>query len=109
PAPNVKRRPSGLVSTLLWVTDASAPDKRDSAEREIGIAPPPDGSIFRIVDFPAGAKGEMHSTPSVDYGLVMEGEIDMLLPGGEEVHLRAGDVLVQGGTEHAWENRESVN
>ena len=106
PAPNARVRPSGLVSTLLWTTDESpaAFAAGDRADREIGIPPPQDGSIFRVVDFPAGAKGEMHRTRSVDYGIVIEGEIDMLLPDGE-VHLRAGDVLVQQGTDHAWENR----
>jgi uncharacterized cupin superfamily protein len=45
----------------------------------------------------------MHRTRSVDYGIVLEGEIDMLLPGAK-VRLRAGDVLVQQATDHAWEN-----
>ena len=110
PAPNAKLRPSGLVSTLLWSTDESpaAFADEDRANRGIGIPPPRAGSIFRVVDFPSGAKGEMHRTRSVDYGIVIEGEIDMLLPEGE-VHLRAGDVLVQQGTDHAWENRGSAN
>jgi len=105
-APNAKLRPSGLVSTLLWTTEESPASLADTdrGSKEIGIPPPRDGSIFRVVDFPAGAKGEMHRTRSVDYGIVIEGEIDMLLPEGE-VHLRAGDVLVQQATEHAWENR----
>ena len=110
-APNVKRRPSGLVSTLLWTTDESPADAArsdDRSTREIGIPPPDNGSIFRVVDFPPGAKGEMHRTRSIDYAVVMEGEIDMLLPDGE-VHLRAGDVLVQQATDHAWENRGSAN
>ena len=46
----------------------------------------------------------MHRTRSVDYAIVLEGEIDMLLDDAE-VHLRAGDVLVQQGTNHAWVNR----
>ena len=110
-APNVKHRPSGLVSTLLWTTGESPADvsrKDDRAAREIGIAPPERGSIFRVVDFPPGAKGEMHRTRSIDYAVVIEGEIDMLLPGGA-VHLRAGDVLVQQATDHAWENRGGSN
>ena len=110
-APNVKRRPSGLVSTLLWTTDESPADvnrKDDRSAREVGIPPPERGSIFRVVDFPPGAKGEMHRTRSIDYAVVIEGEIDMLLPEGE-VHLRAGDVLVQQATDHAWENRSGSN
>src|SRR5258706_1081996 len=55
-APNQKlRQASGLVSTLLWVTDEAPADisaKADRAAREIGVPPPPNGSIFRVVDFP---------------------------------------------------------
>ena len=112
PAPNVRTRPaSGLVSTLLWVTDetpAAISGAADRAAREIGIPPPRNGSIFRVVDFPPGAKGEMHRTRSVDYAVVLEGELDMLLA-GSEVHLRAGDVLVQQGTNHGWINRGTKN
>src|SRR5258708_25599703 len=59
-APNQKlRQASGLVSTLIWVTDESPADvsgSGDRAAREIGVPPPPNGSIFRVVDFPpAGA------------------------------------------------------
>jgi uncharacterized cupin superfamily protein len=46
----------------------------------------------------------MHWTSSVDYAIVMSGEIDMLLD-DSEVHLKAGDVVVQQGTNHAWVNR----
>ncbi len=92
------------------------------------MAPPPSGSVFRIVDFPparetgdidnaamiremglreAGASprhAAMHRTRSIDYAIVVSGEIDMLLD-DSEVHLRAGDVLVQQATNHAWVNR----
>jgi mannose-6-phosphate isomerase-like protein (cupin superfamily) len=129
PAPNRKlRQASGLVSTLLWVTDESPADisgRADRAEREIGVPPPPRGSLFRMVEFPPGGKAMareavlkemglagqsasahpgMHRTRSVDYAVVIEGEIDMVLDEGE-VHLAAGDVLVQQGTNHAWVNR----
>jgi quercetin dioxygenase-like cupin family protein len=46
----------------------------------------------------------MHRTNSVDYGIVLEGELDMELDGGDRVHLKAGDVVVQRGTNHAWIN-----
>jgi len=129
PAPNRKlRQASGVVSTLLWVTDESPADisgGADRAERELGVPPPPCGSLFRVVEFPpegkessreavlkemglSGQSGSvhpgMHRTRSVDYAVVMEGEIDMVLDEGE-VHLAAGDVLVQQGTNHAWVNR----
>jgi len=128
-APNQKlREASGVVSTLLWVTDetpANVSGSTDRASREIGVPPPLRGSIFRVVDFPpesgtrsrdavlkemgvadhGGARHPgMHRTRSVDYAVVLEGEIDMLLD-ASEVHLKAGDVLVQQGTNHAWVNR----
>ena len=130
-APNQKlRQASGLVSTLLWVTDERPADvsgSYDRSLREIGVPPPPNGSIFRVVDFPpesgtrsreavlqemgvsdvGGARHHgMHKTRSTDYAVVIEGEIDMLLD-DSEVHLEAGDVLVQQGTNHAWVNRGS--
>jgi mannose-6-phosphate isomerase-like protein (cupin superfamily) len=132
-APNVKvRKASGNVSTLLWVTDETPADisaNSDRAAREIGTAPPAKGSILRTVDFPpvtaetaalshADVMREMdlgrhvpenarhpfmHRTRSVDYAIVLSGEIDMLLD-DSEVHLKAGDILVQQGTNHAWVN-----
>lgn len=129
PAPNRKlRQASGLVSTLLWATDetpAHIAGSTDRAQREIGVPPPPNGSAFRVVEFPPGRKdmsrddvlaemglsGQadskhpgMHRTRSIDYAVVIDGEIDMILD-DSEVHLSAGDVLVQQGTSHAWVNR----
>jgi uncharacterized cupin superfamily protein len=51
----------------------------------------------------------MHRTESVDYGIVVFGEITLVLDDGSETHLQAGDVVVQRGTDHAWENRSSTN
>ena len=132
-APNQKlRQASGLVSTLLWVTDerpADASRSLDRSLREIGVPPPANGSVFRVVDFPpeGGARSReailkemgvtdpggarhhaMHKTQSTDYAIVVEGEIDMLLD-DSEVHLEAGDVLVQQATNHAWVNRSGKN
>src|ERR1700730_11216772 len=55
PAPNQKVRNTGLVSTMMWATDetpANISVRRDRADRESGVAPPPSGSILRVVDFP---------------------------------------------------------
>lgn len=131
----VVRQGGRIASTLLWVTEgtpARYSGTRDAAEVKIGVAPPPNGTIFRIVDFapetgdaPAvdhatlmkemgiahGTGGRrpprhpaMHWTTTVDYAIVLAGEIDMLLD-ESEVHLAAGDVVVQQGTNHAWVNR----
>lgn len=130
-AQNVRvRAANGLTSTLLWAEDSTPSDNSgdiDKADREIGVAPPEGGSVFRIVEFVPDddsvsnedMKRElgldpddgtrvrhpgMHRTRSVDYGIVLSGEIDMLVD-EDEVHLTAGDVVVQRGTNHAWANR----
>ena len=130
-AENIRiRAANGLTSTLLWAEDATPSGNSgnvDKADREIGVAPPDGGSVFRIVEFTpddtsvsnAEMKKElgldpdsggpvrhpgMHKTRSVDYGIVISGEIDMLVD-EDEVHLKAGDVIVQRGTNHAWANR----
>jgi quercetin dioxygenase-like cupin family protein len=63
------------------------------------------GSVFRILQFHPGLEERVHRTDSIDYIIVMSGEIDMELEAGEEVHLKAGDVMVQRGTVHNWINR----
>jgi quercetin dioxygenase-like cupin family protein len=63
-------------------------------------------NIWTTVEFGPNNAKRVHRTDSVDYAVVMSGEIDMELePGGEVVHLKAGDVLVQRGTIHNWINR----
>jgi mannose-6-phosphate isomerase-like protein (cupin superfamily) len=138
PASHTVSRPAMSVeSTLVWVTDEAPVDLSkldDPADREIGVAPPPSGSILRVVDFlpdpnrkidnagfleemglghgpasgaPAARHPFMHRTKSVDYALILQGEIDMLLDEGE-VHVSAGDILIQRGTNHAWVNRSNA-
>ena len=122
----------------VWVTEknpAELSPTEDRAHVKVGISPPRSGTIFRVVDIPptsptvekldintmmkavgaeAPAKGlpprhpMMHRTRSIDYAIVLSGEIDMLLDEGE-VHLKAGDVLVQQATNHAWINRGKEN
>jgi quercetin dioxygenase-like cupin family protein len=64
----------------------------------------PSSSEIRVVDLPPGGRRDMHVTDTVDYGIVLEGELWLLLERGETC-LRAGDVVVQRGTLHGWHNR----
>jgi quercetin dioxygenase-like cupin family protein len=61
-------------------------------------------SEFRVVELPPGSRREMHRTDTVDYGIVLAGEVYLLLEQGETL-LQTGDVVVQRGTTHAWHNR----
>ena len=62
------------------------------------------GAVFRVVSFGPGVAPRNHRTDSIDYAVVISGEIDMELD-NSSVHLKAGDVLVQRGTIHNWVNR----
>jgi mannose-6-phosphate isomerase-like protein (cupin superfamily) len=66
-----------------------------------------DGTILRVVEYQPGVAPRMHRTETIDYAVVMSGEIDMQLDHGA-VRLRAGDVLVQQATLHDWINRGTV-
>jgi hypothetical protein len=106
-------------------------------EPGIFLLPPPGGTRIRILDIPpddgsvaalpreavralfeaigAGhALAEdpphplMHRTETIDYGIVLEGELVLILDEGETI-VRAGDVVVQRGTSHAWANRSTAN
>ncbi len=112
---------------------ADLSNQEDMANKKVGVVAPPGGTIFRVVEFaperevkadyetrlrifqgigvaPEGdARGKprnaaMHRTKTIDYALILSGEIDMLLD-DSEVHLKAGDVVIQRGTNHAWVNR----
>ena len=101
-------RPGGHVCNI-WTTDTTPAENAaaaDSGLREGKFTMIEDGSVFRILDFRPGIQARIHRTDTVDYIIVMSGEIDMELePGGQEVHLKAGDVMVQRGTVHNWINR----
>ena len=65
------------------------------------------GTAFRIGVLEPGARSPMHRTESLDYGICLEGECDMELDGGDVVTVRAGDVVIQRGTNHVWHNRST--
>lgn len=129
----VLEKAGGLRLTELWETRSAPADNSgtaDAADHERRIEPAGYGSVFRIIEYPPdsvrlktlapeaffagmGATAAdpatrrhpgMHRTSTVDYCVVLSGEIYAVLDGGE-VLLRAGDCLVQRGTNHAWSNR----
>ncbi|HEX5777691.1 MAG TPA: cupin domain-containing protein [Xanthobacteraceae bacterium] len=134
-APNVLEMESmpGLALTDLWETKgapASNEGNADAAERKVHLEPPRNGTILRIVEFPpdsqwrqsadarkafnsigAGHASDkhsddpmMHKTSTVDYIIVLKGEIWAIMDKGETL-LKAGDILVQRGTNHSWSVR----
>jgi len=103
---NVASSRPGAEACVIWTTEGFPVDNSgdaDSSTRKVGTTLA-NGCVFRVVSFGPGVSPRNHRTDSIDFAVVMAGEIDMQLD-GSEVHLRAGDVLVQRGTIHNWVNR----
>jgi len=123
PVPAAHTTPGGTLFYELWSTDATpAPinaDRPGTGQAGTGqagagqaggpppVAPAPNGTTLRINELPPGAASPMHRTQTVDYGIVLDGEVVLVLDDSETV-LRAGDVVVQRGTSHRWENRSGA-
>jgi mannose-6-phosphate isomerase-like protein (cupin superfamily) len=129
PPPNTIEPLKGLIFSDLWETLAPPnpiDDGSDTAARPVRLEPKRAGTILKVVTFPpiseytedawkgvyevigasaeSNVGGSMHKTATIDYVVVLTGEIFCVLENGETL-LRQGDVLVQRGTGHAWENR----
>ena len=99
--------PSGDASFLLVWTTATVPadnnDTTDGRLREAGLTLN-QGSVIRIVDMLPGKASPMHRTNSIDYGIVLEGEVELELDDGAKRTVRQGGVIIQRGTNHRWRN-----
>jgi quercetin dioxygenase-like cupin family protein len=96
----------GATACNVWTTEgfpARNDGDADEGLRKVGTTLK-NGTIFRVIEFAPGLAARNHRTDSIDYIVVMSGEIDMELD-GSVVHLKAGDVMVQRGTLHNWVNR----
>ena len=106
-----KNQPSGRPgrsACVVWTTKSFPVDNtgnQDEGRRQVGTTLN-NGTVFRVVEFAPGVSPRVHRTDSIDYAVVMSGEIDMEFD-DSVVHLKAGDVLVQRGTIHNWINRGS--
>jgi quercetin dioxygenase-like cupin family protein len=101
----ISRRPQH-ESCVVWSTGSFPADNSsalDGATRAVATTDP-NGTVFRLVEYGPGVTPRNHRTESVDYAVVLSGEIDMEME-GSVVHLRQGDMLVQRGTIHNWINR----
>jgi quercetin dioxygenase-like cupin family protein len=102
---NVREGRPGAMAHAVWTTEGFPVnnDKQDDAGAKPVQTTLPGGTIFRVIEFKPGVQARNHRTDSIDYIVVMSGEIDMDLD-GTVVHLKAGDVMVQRGTIHNWIN-----
>ncbi len=103
---NISSSRPNQSACVVWTTESFPVDNasdNDQALRQVGTTLK-NGTVFRVVEFGPGVAPRNHRTDSIDYAVVMAGEIDMELDDAV-VHLKAGDVLVQRGTIHNWVNR----
>jgi len=98
---------SGDAAMLtIWTTETVPADNNDETEgrdRPAGTTLN-GGSVIRIVDMLPRAQSPMHRTNSIDYGIVLKGEIELELEDGVKKTVREGGVIVQRGTNHLWRN-----
>jgi quercetin dioxygenase-like cupin family protein len=102
----------------IWSTDEmpapiASSEASEPTERTLRVPPESGGTKIRINEFlpghvlPDGRQTPMHRTETIDYGIVLDGEMVLMLDDGVEVELRAGDVVIQRGTDHSWANRSA--
>ena len=108
-AKNVISSRPGASSCVVWSTKGFPVDNDGFSDPTGGAfkTTVEGGTVFRIVHYAPGVTPRNHRTDSIDYAVVISGEIDMELDVGV-VHLKAGDVLVQRGTIHNWVNKGTV-
>ena len=102
---NLSSNRPGATACVVWTTESFPVDntgENDEALRKVGTTLR-NGTVFRVIEFAPGVSPRNHRTDSIDYAVVLSGEIDMILDDAT-VRLRAGDVLVQRGTIHNWIN-----
>jgi len=100
----------GTATNNLW-RYSGTPDNsggyQDPVSGSVALPPPPDGAVLRIVDFPLTkmTPSTCTATASSTSRSLLDGEIHAVLDGRGRTLMRAGDVLIQRGTNHAWANR----
>jgi len=103
---NLRSARPGATACVIWTSEGFPIDNtgtEDEGLRETGTTHE-NGTVFRILELQPGNIPRVHRTNSLDYAVIMKGEIDMELETGEITHLKAGDVVVQRGTVHNWIN-----
>jgi mannose-6-phosphate isomerase-like protein (cupin superfamily) len=111
-----RRIGANVTGCEMWSTDRMPVDNSEEAGaaqragfvKRYNYVGTGQGTTFRITEWAPGHARFTHRTETVDYAIVLSGEIDLELENNEVVHLKPGDVVVQRGTTHTWVNRGSV-
>ncbi|ORY85958.1 cupin domain protein [Leucosporidium creatinivorum] len=102
---------SAMSGGHAWMTESSPADAETKVDAAT-LTPPgivhPAGSVIRFLDMPPGSSFPPHFTDSIDYGIIVHGEATLHLDDGASALLKTGDVLIQLGNVHGWENRSDT-
>lgn len=110
PTPTSRTIDTGATFHEIWSTsDTPAPiaaaEPIEPTAGPLRVTPSGPGTIVHVIDMPPGSTAPMHRTKTIDYGIVLDGEVVLELDDGSEVRVGRGDLVVQRGTAHAWFNR----
>ncbi|KAH7344810.1 hypothetical protein B0J17DRAFT_15939 [Rhizoctonia solani] len=97
-----------LREAAIWTTSESPADnssREDAALKPLNGLVSPGGTNCRVTDLGPGQVTPMHRTNSIDYNIIISGRAVHVLEDGSEQEVGPGDVVVQRGTDHRWENR----
>ena len=111
-----RRIGANITGCEMWSTDHMPVDNSEEAGaaqrggfvKRYNYVGTGQGTAFRITEWAPGHARFTHRTETVDYAILLSGEIDLELENDEVVHLKPGDVVIQRGTTHTWVNRGSV-
>ena len=111
-----RRIGANITGCEIWSTDRMPVDNSEAARaaqragfvKRYNYVGTGEGTTIRITEWAPGHARFTHRTETVDYAILLSGEIDLELENGVVVHLKPGDVVVQRGTTHTWVNRGSV-
>ncbi|CBY00339.1 hypothetical protein IAQ61_011271 [Plenodomus lingam] len=113
----MKPNDDGLAFALSYTTKGFPVEMNEDKDLDVYgdyLKSPPGlavsgGTVLRHVDIPPSTKCTMHRTVSLDYGCVLEGEVELLLDSGEKRLMKRGDVAIQRGTMHQWINHNETD
>jgi quercetin dioxygenase-like cupin family protein len=98
---------SNIQIANIWINESLPPvlDGPDPTAKPFPMLPSDGGAVFRLLELAPGTEPHMHKTETVDYVVVTQGELTMLLEDGATLTMKPHDVLIQRATIHGWANR----
>ena len=109
----IESQPGKMQSSIeianVWINETMPPvlDGADPTTKPFPMLPQSGGAVFRLLELAPGTAPHMHKTATIDYIVVTEGELTMLLEDGGELVMKPHDVMIQRATVHGWANRSS--